>query len=109
MWAPRQGPQPGVPIIAPARTRASRTPEERAWRKTSLEAGMTRVRAFTSLPFRIRAATSRSSRRPLVQVPMKTWSTSVPARSPTGRTWSTRKGTATWGERSETSNSISAS
>ncbi len=63
------------------------------------EAGKTSIRVLsaTRLPFRMRAATSRSSRRPLVHEPMTIWWTFLPATSPIGFTLSTVCGQAIWG------------
>ncbi len=62
------------------------------------------VRIFTFLSRTIEAKRKRSSYRPFVQVPTKTWSRGIPANSSTGLTVSTRGGTAITGSIASRSN-----
>ena len=62
-----------------------------------------RTPGATFFPFRIAAATLKSSSRPLVLVPMKTWLTASGSTVPIGCTLSTKCGQATMGSRVLTS------
>ncbi len=74
MWPPKQAPQVGVEMAAPASANTSSNPSFSAWFQIQVLAGITirRVPAWTFLPRRIRAAIRRSSSLALVQEPMKT-------------------------------------
>ena len=91
MCRPMQGPHPGVPMVAPASRRVRRVPSLAASSRTWELAGTTRSRTqgATFLPLSTSAAALRSSMRPLVQVPMKTWSTLLPLTWATSWTLST--------------------
>ena len=100
LQVPTHGPQDGVITDAPALTSFWMTPHSMAESSTSLEAGATisRTPLATCLPSRMFAAILRSSTRPLVQVPMNTWSSSFPSTFSIGSTLSTSGGQAICGE-----------
>src|SRR5208283_1572113 len=102
---PMQGPQQGASTSAPAFTNRSMRPFSSAFRYSLRDAGMTSTRVL-GLNFFLpstSAASARSSYRPFVQEPIKTWSICVPSTLPTGTPWSTLWGMATCGSRSDTS------
>ncbi len=105
MWPPRQGPQQGGPTTAPASRKVSTRPSFVASFRMVGDAGMTiRRRPFAFFrPFRIFAASRRSSSQPFVQEPMKTWSRVMLFASETGRTLAGDGGNAIWGSRALTS------
>ncbi len=86
MWPPRQAPQVGVLKAQPASMSACMVPSAMASRHTCCVPGrmMQRTSACTFLPRRIAAAWRRSSMRPLVQLPITTWSMVTSARSAAG-------------------------
>src|SRR5665647_3398089 len=83
MWPPRHGPQVGVLKAQPASMSACMVPSAAASRHTCCVPGrmMARTSGCTLRPRRIAAAGRRSSRRPLVQPPITTWSMVTSARS----------------------------
>jgi hypothetical protein len=89
----------GVVIVAPASRSTCSAPDCIAREYTWREAGVTTMRTPEAmrLPFRMAAAASRSSSRPLVQVPRKAWWMRVPANCAAGCTLSTLLGAETSG------------
>ena len=71
-WTPKQAPQPGAVMVAPASRRVANVPSAMPCWRISRELGVqtSRTPGAAFLPSRIEAAMRKSLRRPLVQVPM---------------------------------------